>query len=272
MARSSQAELEARQTKVVRLLRRGTTDVSELAQVLGVSQATIRRDLVRLEKQGRIARAHGGANRAVGFTEIHLRDRLTHELSAKHAIADVAAAWLPTHGGTVFMDAGSTCAALVANLPRDAELTVVTRGLEIAILLADWPHVRTIVAGGDVAPLSHGLVGTLATDAIRQFRYDVAFLGVDAVDAYDGVGEPTLEEVATKRVAATRASEVVVLADHTKLHRSSVAAWARLETPWTLITDARVLSPACEADVEPFRSAGVRVLIAEQEETERRGA
>ncbi len=157
-------------------------------------------------------------------------------------------------GATIFVDAGSTCAQLAEHL-RDRSLTVLTRGLEIALMLAASPGVEVVVPGGRVAPKSHGLVGPLTDLALDRMVVDVAFLGVDAVDPVNGVGEPTLAEAEVKERVAQRARQVVVLADATKLRRVGVPAWAPLPAGWTLITN--------ETGVEalaPFRAAGVELV------------
>lgn len=258
--RSTRSQVKARRDEVVRLVLRGATHVDDLSRELRVSRATVRRDLAALEASGYLSRTYGGAKPEPSFTEIHLRDRMTRQADAKGSIGKAAARLLP-ESGVLFVDAGSSCAALIANIPREATYTVVTRSLEIAILLADWPGIKVVVTGGEVAHMSHGLVGPLAQRTIGQFRYDAAFLGVDAVDPVDGVGEPTLEEVATKELAAERSRRVIVLADHSKLAPSLVSAWAPL-TEWTLVTDEKTDDPDVAARLAEFRDAGVNVVVS----------
>ena len=91
-------------------------------------------------------------------------------------------------------------------------------------------------------------------DRLRRFTFDVSFLGADAVDPRDGVGEPTVEEALTKEQVAQRSSRTAVLADSSKLQARQVPAWATLPTGWTLITDARD-----KKIVKAFENAGVSV-------------
>lgn len=163
------------------------------------------------------------------------------QLQAKAAIA-AAALPLVEPGSTVFLDAGTTCGALARLLAEQDwggdGLTVVTRGLETAVVLTASDHVETVIVGGRVRRLSHGVVGPLADLAIDRLGFAVAFLGADAVDPARGVGEPTLEEIAVKERVAARAGRVVVLADASKLEVTTAPAWTSLERGWTLITDA----------------------------------
>lgn len=244
-----------RHEQLLTLLRSGTTHVDDLSTALGVSASTVRRDLGRLGDQGEVTRTYGGAVTTGPFQERELSERLRIEQAAKSAIGRAAADLVPD-GATIFVDAGSTCGQLAENL-RDRSLTVLTRGLEIAIRLASAPDVEVVVTGGRVAPKSHGLVGPLTDLTFDRVVVDVAFLGVDAVDPVNGVGEPTLAEAEVKERVAQRARRVVVLADATKLARSSVPAWAPLPEGWTLVTN--------EADpdvLDPYRAANVEVVAA----------
>lgn len=230
-----------RHEALLRLLREGTTQVEELAAALTVSPSTVRRDLGRLTEGGRVTRTYGGAVVPEAFAERPVGESALVRLHAKAAIAEAALALVP-ESGAVFVDAGTTCAALARRL-LDADApaggsVVVTRGLETAQLLAGAPDIDVVMLGGSVRPLSHGLVGPLTDLALDRLSFSVAFLGADAVDPGRGVGEPTLEETAVKERVAARAHRVVVLADATKLAVDDAPAWTRLPRGWTLVTDA----------------------------------
>lgn len=124
-------------------------------------------------------------------------------------------------------------------------------------MLADSNH-EVVVVGGRVSPKSHGLAGAITMFVMERLSVDVAFLGCDAVDSERGLGEPTLEEAATKEMIARRAQEVVVLAHADKIGQQSISAWARLPPGWTLVTDE-----ADDATLESFRANGVDVVTAQ---------
>lgn len=239
--------------EIVRLLQSGVTSVEDLARTVDVSASTVRRDLASLEAEGAISRTYGGAQPFSPFRETQLKDRMTLEVAAKARIGAAAAEWVED-GATIFVDAGSTCAQLVENLRGRRDLTVLTRGLEIALALASSP-VEVVVVGGTVSPSSHGLTGTVTQLVLDRFAVDVAFLGCDAVHPTRGVGEPTLEEAATKEAAARSARRTAVLAHAAKLDPGAVPAWAPLPPGWTLVTDE-----AADDRLGPFRQAGVHVV------------
>ena len=136
--RGARAGTRARHATLMQLLRDGVTSVEELSERAGVSASTVRRDLARLREDGEVARTYGGAMVAP-FHERSVRDSARHRLQGKSAIARLAVSQVPA-GGRVFVDAGTTCGALARLVAADPELgplTVVTRGLETAVALAD---------------------------------------------------------------------------------------------------------------------------------------
>lgn len=246
-----------RHEQLLGLLRDGTTQVEELAAALAVSPSTVRRDLGRLTDDRKVARTYGGAVVPEAFHERPVGESALVRRSAKAAIAAAARPLVP-ESGVVFVDAGTTCAALARLLVAEPPGgPVVTRGLETAAVLADSTDVEVVLLGGRIRPLSHGLVGPLTELAVERLSFEAAFLGADAVDPARGVGEPTLEETLVKERVAARAGRVVVLADSTKL-AVAAPAWAALPEGWTLVTDADA-----PADLESrCAAAGVAVLRA----------
>ncbi len=242
-----------RHDAIVALVRDGVAGVDALSGRLGVSASTLRRDLSQLQRQGRLARTYGGALAPEVFHERPFSESQRLNPGAKAAIAALAAELVPQEG-TVFLDAGTTCLALARLLEKRSPLTVVTRGLEAAVQLSRVPDIDVVITGGRVQPLSHGVYGPLASLALDRLRFDVAFLGADAIDPVRGLGEPTVEETWVKEVAAGRADQVAVLADSSKLGEQA-PAWLALEPSWTLVIDE-----APSDAVETLESRGIRVL------------
>jgi DeoR/GlpR family transcriptional regulator of sugar metabolism len=246
-----------RQGQMLALVRAGTTHVEELAEALGVSSSTVRRDLGRLTRSGQVTRTYGGAISPDTFNERSVRESARLRRPAKAAIAAQAAP-LVTDGSTVFIDAGTTCSALAGLLFERHDLTVVTRGLEVASQLASSPDVDVIILGGQLRRLSHGLVGPLTELALQRLSFEVAFLGADAVNPSRGIGEPTLEETSVKEQVAANSKRVIVLADSSKLRGAGPPAWAHLPEGWCLITDSEVEQSVARG----FASRGIDLIIA----------
>lgn len=243
-------KIATRQSKIFGQVQDGHGSVSELARSLRVSEATIRRDLRQMGASGLLARTYGGAIHVDALVEPNLREKEQHLRSEKRAIAEVAAA-LVADGDTVLLDAGSTVGYVADQLRVRQNLTIVTNGLNSLITLRDVQGINLFALGGQVRTVSQATVGSIAEDVLRRFHVDKAFLGADGVDPELGISCPSVEQAYLKGLMAQRASEVYVLADHSKLRRRPFPNWATVERPYTLITD----SPGAGHDAqEAFRS------------------
>lgn len=236
----------------------GRVEVKELADSLDVTPETVRRDLTALERRGLLRRMHGGAIpvERLGI-EPAVADREGRMAGQKERIAKAALDELPD-GGAIVLDAGTTTIRLAELLPNDRELTVVTHGLPIAMVLASRPNITLHVLGGTVRGRTLATVGTWAEHAIADVYADVAFLGTNGLTVERGLTTPDLAEAGVKRALIGAARRTVVLADHTKFGRADFAQVAALSAVDTVITDSD-LEPDLADEVE---SAGPRVVRA----------
>lgn len=209
-----------RQLEIVQRLRTdGATSVDDLARLLQVSPATIRRDLQRLDEAYQITRVHGGAIIPSDDSEDADRERPFAIVAAddtpdKRAVARVAAT-LVNDGDVVLLDVGTTTQLLAREL-RGRRVTVMTSSLAVLDVLRDDPTVELILLGGWVRRAYHSLVGVLTEDALRQVHADLAFLGVSGVRRDGVVLDTTLVEVPVKRAMIEAADRSVLLADKHK--------------------------------------------------------
>lgn len=236
----------------------GRVEVRELAEVLEVTQETVRRDLSTLERRGLLRRFHGGAIpvERLGF-EPAVAEREALMAGQKERIAKAALDELPD-GGTVILDAGTTTARLAELLPEDRELTVVTHGLPIALILAGRPQTSVYLLGGAIRGRTLAAVGTWTERDVRDIFVDVAFLGINGLTVEQGLTTPDLVEAGVKRALVAAARRTVVLADHTKIGRSEFAQVAPLSAVDTVITDSG-LEPELAEEIE---AAGPHVVRA----------
>lgn len=235
------------------LARDGTVTVPALAGELGVSQATIRRDLQALGEQRLLERSHGGAVAHGTAHELPVRYR-TGRSEEKRRIAR-AAADLVTDGAVIALTGGTTTTEVARTLALRQGLTVVTNALNIAVELAVRPDLKLIVTGGVARSASYELVGSLADETLRGLNVDVAFVGVDGVDARRGLTTQNEVEAATNRALMARASSTIVVADASKLGRVALAQIAPVEAADRLITN----EGADAEQVARLRSAGLAV-------------
>lgn len=247
-----------------RLAADGRVSVVELAGRFDVTTETVRRDLAQLEAVGALRRVHGGAvatDRA-STSEPPLTERLQRHSAAKSAIGDRA---LDAIGlgfrGSVFLDAGTTTAAVAEHLvPRlgTGAIEVVTHALTLAHVLATVPNAALTLIGGRVRGLTAAAVGADTVRAIEGMRPDVAFLGTNGVSAGFGLSTPDPEEAAVKRAIVRSARRVVVVADAEKHDRELLVAFATLSEIDVLVTDAAPRPQLAAA----LADAGVEVWIA----------
>lgn len=242
----------------------GRVSVIELASRFDVTTETIRRDLDGLEAEGSLRRVHGGAvapDRA-STRERSLLERTQHHGAAKTAIGRRALDALgDAFTGSVFLDAGTTTAAVAAHLePRLAEsrIEVVTHSLTLGGALAAVPGASLTFVGGRVRGLTAAAVGADTVRAIAGMRPDVAFVGTNGVSAGFGLSTPDPDEAAVKRAIVEAARRVVVVADDEKLGAELLVSFADLRDIDVLVTDTAPYAELAEA----LDEAGVEVWLA----------
>lgn len=236
----------------------GRVEVHALAVELEVTPETIRRDLSALERLRLVRRTHGGAIPVERITfEPDLADRETHLVEEKQRIARAALNELPEHGA-VLIDSGSTTAQLARLIPDDHELTVITNGLTVALILAERPNITLHQIGGRIRGLTLAAVDDWAVQALREVMVDVAFLGTNGISVLRGLTTPDRDEAAIKRTMIEVARRRVLLADHTKFATDHFARFGWIADLDTVVTDDR-LDDELAADVA---GAGPRVVRA----------
>jgi DeoR family transcriptional regulator of aga operon len=235
------------------LARDGTVTVADLAGELRVSDATVRRDLQALGEQRLLERSHGGAVAHGTAHELPVRYR-TGRSDEKRRIAR-AAAELVTDGIAIALTGGTTTTEVARMLAARQDLTVVTNALNIAVELAIRPNLKLIVTGGVARSASYELVGSLADATLRGLYVDLAFVGVDGVDAERGLTTQNEVEATTNRALMARANRTVVVADASKLGRVAFAQIAGIGDADELITN----TGADAEQVERLRAAGLVV-------------
>jgi len=230
---------------------RGRASVAELAIDLGVTAATIRRDLQQLAGEGRLVRTYGGAalmDRPV------VRDART--FGAKRAIARMAA-HLVSDGSTIAIGSGTTTLEFARGLV-DRRLTVITNALDVANVLVDRAGIELVMLGGVVRPRMHSMLGHLAELATTELRADTLFMGIGAISIDRGLMNDSIPEIQTDRALRRMARTVVVLADATKFDQVAPAYVFGLDQVDTIVTDSTI-EPTRIRDIE---RRGVRVVVA----------
>lgn len=241
---------------IVRALRlKGTASAAELAQRLGVSTATIRRDLQRLDQSGELRRVHGGA---VIDNHVEAPFAVSHDTDAeaKDRIA-ARAAELVHDGEVLLLDIGTTTLRLARHL-HGREITVITSNLAVFDELRSDTAIQLVMLGGMVRRNYQSLVGSLTEEALRQLSVDRLFLSCTGVRPAGYVVDNMMVEAPAKRAMVAAAQAVTLLASPKKFPGTGSLRICRLADLDTIITtkdaDRKTLT-AC-------RAAGGKVMTA----------
>jgi len=236
---------------------RGSVRTVEVAQSLAVTEETVRRDFEKLESEGQLIRAHGGAARIeANRRDLPLSSRETENVMEKRAIAKAAVSFIKP-GETVLFDASSTVFELARILP-DMALTVLTSALKVAVELSQRSSVQIVLIGGVVSPRSLSCQGPLADQALECYHIQKAFLSCRGIDAVRGLSEANDEQARLKRKMIALADHTYVLADHSKMGLKSAFFFAKAGEAGTVITDRRP-----SADLRGIlRSSGTRIVLS----------
>jgi DeoR family fructose operon transcriptional repressor len=232
--------------------------MDELCQLLGASDATVRRDLEWLEQKGVLERTRGGAMLSRRMTlEPEYRQRAATNPEEKQQIGEMAAS-LIEEGDVVFINSGTTTAQVIRHIRGDAGICVFTNNL-IGLLDAGDASFERYLIGGEFQPHSNSVAGRFATDNLRQVYANKAILGVDGISLIHGCTVPSNAEAEVIKLMIERTKgEIFIVADHTKWGVVSNFQIASIDDIDRLITDAKI-DPAT---LELLASHSVEIILA----------
>lgn len=231
----------------------GSVTVEELADKLGVTLQTVRRDIQRLAENGLLARFHGGV-RVPGSTIENIAHRQRESLHAegKSRIARAVAAAVP-NDCSLMLNLGTTTEAIARALLQHSGLRVITNNLNVASILSTNVRSEVIVVGGVVRGRDQGIVGEAAVDFIRQFKVDIALIGISGIEADGSLRDYDYREVKVSQTIIAHAREVWLAADASKFNRPAMVEVGHLSQIDRLFTDA--------APPEPFPALLVEAQV-----------
>jgi len=227
-----------REVELLGALRRvgGSARNANLAEILGVSEETIRRTAKALAKADLVRRVHGGVFLANAEAENSVFSRLGQRSAEKRKIAEAAAALIPD-GSCLFLDVGSTTAFVAEALQNHKKLTVVTNSMNVAQALLNRNGNRVFFAGGELRHTEGGAFGPETSEFIRKFYFEFAVLSVDGIDANAGFFLFGAEEASIAKEVIKRSRRKIVVADHLKLGQSAPLIVCEPTDVDSLVTD-----------------------------------
>lgn len=242
-----------RHTAILEILtREERVEVARLAELVGVSQVTVRKDLDQLETQGLIHREHGFA--LIGSMD-DVGNRLAYHYDIKRAIAAAAVSTIQ-NGETVMVENGSCCALLAEAAAKNRrDVTIVTNSAFIASYIRGIPGAKIVLLGGDFQAESQVMVGPITRKCAEEFFVDKLFIGTDGYTEQIGFGGTDRMRAEAVRDMAKQAAHVIVLTEAEKFSQQGVVALLKADQVSAVYTDDRI-----PPDAERVLSAhGVRV-------------
>ncbi|MGV8136739.1 MAG: DeoR/GlpR family DNA-binding transcription regulator [Mangrovibacterium sp.] len=248
-----------RREKILELIREdGHAKVFQLSKIFKVTEVTIRQDLEKLEKDGFIERDHGGAylkNMGVNVKNITLQNQ--ENLAEKAAIAKKALE-LINEGDTIILDSGSTTTEIARLITGFKNLTVITNSLNIAFILGADPGINLIVTGGEFKAPTLSLTGQKAADFFNDLHVDKLFLATAGITLKSGLTYPSISDICVKRAMIESANMVYLVADSSKIGKSSFASLGALSLIDYLITDAKIN----QTETDMLKKNDIKMIIA----------
>lgn len=236
----------------------GSVRVASLAKELVVTEETIRRDLERLDSEGKLQRIHGGAVTIEhDRRELPLGIRETVHIHEKRAIADAATRHI-AEGDVIALDASSTAGELAKALP-DIALTVVTNSVAVATILADRSRIRVISTGGILDAPSLSYIGPIAEQTLERFHINKLFFSCKGLDLERGLSVTADEHAGIKRRMLDLCEVAYLLIDGSKFGVRAVEFFGAVKELDHIVTDEHAPLPM----VEKLRAMSVQVEIAD---------
>ena len=245
-----------RREKILELLKEdGSAKVIQLSKIYKVSEVTIRQDLEKLEKDGLVKRAHGGA--FLKEVEDHVRScELMNQANLdKKAVIGQQAAQLIEEGEAIILDSGSTTTEIAKNLIGRRNLTVIN----IALILGAETGIDVIVTGGEFKPPMLSLTGQKSADFFHDIQVDKLFLATAGISLRSGLTYPSLSDIVVKKAMIDVAETVYLVADSTKIGKGAFASLGALSLIDFIITDSDI----GKEHLQLFRNHKIELIIAQ---------
>ncbi len=227
-----------RREKIIDLLKEdGSAKVAELASIFKVTDVTIRQDLEKLEQKGLIIKEHGGAflkNAQDSVQKIELMNKDHMELKTligKHCLNYIE------DGNTIILDSGSTTTEIAKQLSGFNNLTVITNALNIALILGSQPGIEVIMTGGEFKPPTLSLTGQKAAEFFKGLYVNKLFLATAGISLKSGLTYPSISDLVVKKAMIDAAELTYLVADSSKVGKSSLASLGAIGLVDFIITD-----------------------------------
>jgi DeoR/GlpR family transcriptional regulator of sugar metabolism len=227
-----------RQKEMLEIItRENSVEVARLAEMMGVSKVTLRKDLDRLEEKGIVRHEKG---QVFPGSSDDINNRLTYHYGAKRKIAQ-AACTLVRDGEAVMIESGSCCAILAEELTLNKrDVRIITNSAFIAAYIRKLPQAKIVLLGGDYQNESQVMVGPIARQCARGFTVDKLFIGTDGFSENSGFTGNDHLRSETVRDMAKQAARVVILTESEKFSKQGLVPLLPFSSISRVITDSAI--------------------------------
>jgi DeoR/GlpR family transcriptional regulator of sugar metabolism len=248
--------IERQEEILTYMKQKNNVTVSELSNRFFMSEATIRRDLEKLEKLNLVKKTYGGAVLLGGLnSDTPLLLRETENNSFKEQIAHVSSQFIKD-GITVFMDSSSTVAELIPYFADKRGVTIVTNALKTAVKLSEYNDLTLYCTGGKIRNKSVSVIGAAARNFYSQYYADIVFFSCRGLSTKEGITDSTDEDTEIKQQMLKTAKTKILLCDSTKLNRVYFSYICPVNAVDYIVLDSK----ASEESINALKSSGVHVI------------
>lgn len=241
------------------LHRHGAISVTQLADQLGVSEVTIRKDLSALEEQNKLYRTHGRAILISPYiSDRHVNEKEKQNVPEKRAIGRRAAAGIAPND-SIIIASGTTMLYLAREIEAKGHLTVITAAVPVASILSQDRNIDVVQLGGIVRNSSVSVIGEFAEEMLKHFNCSKLYIGVDGIDLEFGLTTTNIMEASLNRAMMNAAEKTIVLADSSKFGRRGFSKICNLEAVDQIITDSRIQPEVLRS----LQEQGIEVTVVE---------
>jgi len=251
-----------RKEKILELLQEdGSAKVIDLARIFKVTEVTIRQDLEKLDREGLVTREHGGVH-LKNFQDQVRTFSLIHQenLKKKEIIAQKCLDYIQP-GDAIILDSGSTTTEIAKLIANYNGLTVITNALNIALILGANPNIEVVMTGGEFKPPTLSLTGQKAADFFTGLNVQKLFLATAGISLKSGLTYPSLSDLVVKKAMIDAAETTYLVADSTKIGKSSFASLGALSLIDYIITDEGIQ----DKHKQVFQENHIELIIAQKE-------
>lgn len=247
---------EARREEIINIIQeKGKVKVSELSQLYGISEVSIRKDLELLEAEGHLSRVHGGA---VGLNKLYvnmdLNERYKTNAISKKKLAEFAVRFIEDND-TIMMNAGTTLTYVLRAIRNKKNITIVTNSVQNATEAALYPDFTVILLGGELDSKYQFTYGEDAIAQLENYHANKCILSVDGISASAGLTLYYSNEASLVKKMIESSGEVIITADSSKVGKNVFAKITDAKKTNVLVTT----HTENKKELELLRKMGVEI-------------